>query len=164
MWLYRPPHEQLYRPSHAQLYPPGNWAASQMELRYNEVERARAIYERYVKCLPSVKAWVRYARSEMKNGERSVAQHSAPALGASLWAPRAQSRVAWNPGAVAGSGCWLLPGCLLACLLAGWLAACLPACLPACWEWGLWRSLPANNAVRAAGGSAFGCMPGLGAC
>ena len=41
----------------------------QMELRYNEVERARAIYERYVKCLPSVKAWVRYAKFEAKNGE-----------------------------------------------------------------------------------------------
>lgn len=40
----------------------------QMELRYNEVQRARDIYERYVKCLPSVKAWVRYAKFEMKNG------------------------------------------------------------------------------------------------
>jgi len=40
-----------------------------MELRYSEVERARNIYERYVQCLPSVKAWVRYAKFEMKNGQ-----------------------------------------------------------------------------------------------
>ena len=46
----------------------------QMELRYNEVERARAIYERYVKCLPSVKAWVRYARFEMKQGDVAAAR------------------------------------------------------------------------------------------
>ena len=39
-----------------------------MELRYGETERARAIFERYVKCLPSVKAWVRYAKFEMKSG------------------------------------------------------------------------------------------------
>ena len=31
----------------------------QMELRYNEADRARQIFERYVKCIPSVKAWVR---------------------------------------------------------------------------------------------------------
>lgn len=40
-----------------------------MELRYNEVERARNIYERYVQCLPTVKAWVRFAKFEMKNGQ-----------------------------------------------------------------------------------------------
>jgi crooked neck len=40
-----------------------------MELRYKEVERARNIFERYVRCLPTVKAWVRYAKFEMKNGE-----------------------------------------------------------------------------------------------
>ncbi len=39
-----------------------------MELRYGETERARQIFERYVKCLPSVKAWVRYAKFEMKSG------------------------------------------------------------------------------------------------
>jgi hypothetical protein len=39
-----------------------------MELRYGEVDRARAIFERYVKCVPSVKAWVRYAKFEMKSG------------------------------------------------------------------------------------------------
>lgn len=39
-----------------------------MELRYNEVERARGIYERYVRCLPEVKSWVRYAKFEMKSG------------------------------------------------------------------------------------------------
>ena len=40
-----------------------------MELRYNEVERARNIYERYVQCLPTVKAWVRCAKFEMKHGQ-----------------------------------------------------------------------------------------------
>ena len=47
---------------------------TQMELRYNEVERARNIYERYVQCLPSVKAWVRYAKFEMKNGQVGLAR------------------------------------------------------------------------------------------
>ncbi len=45
-----------------------------MELRYSEVERARNIYERYVQCLPSVKAWVRYAKFEMKNGQIGLAR------------------------------------------------------------------------------------------
>lgn len=40
-----------------------------MELRYNEVVRARGIFERYVQCLPTVKAWVRYAKFEMQNGD-----------------------------------------------------------------------------------------------
>jgi len=31
----------------------------QFELRYNEIERARAVFERYVEILPTVKAWVR---------------------------------------------------------------------------------------------------------
>ena len=46
----------------------------QMELRYNEVQRARSIYERYVQCLPTVKAWVRYAKFEMQNGEVALAR------------------------------------------------------------------------------------------
>lgn len=45
-----------------------------MELRYNEVDRARSIYERYVRCLPTVKAWVRYAKFEMKHGELELAR------------------------------------------------------------------------------------------
>jgi len=45
-----------------------------MELRYNEVERARTIFERYVRCLPTVTAWVRYAKFEMRNGEVSRAR------------------------------------------------------------------------------------------
>lgn len=45
-----------------------------MELRYQEVERARSIYERYVQCLPTVKAWVRYAKFEMQNGEIGLAR------------------------------------------------------------------------------------------
>ena len=46
----------------------------QMELRYNEIDRARNIYERYVQCIPSVKAWVRYAKFEMKNGQVGLAR------------------------------------------------------------------------------------------
>lgn len=45
-----------------------------MELRYTEVERARSIYERYVQCIPTVKAWVRYAKFEMQNGEIGLAR------------------------------------------------------------------------------------------
>ena len=45
-----------------------------MELRYNEIDRARNIYERYVQCIPSVKAWVRYAKFEMKNGQVGLAR------------------------------------------------------------------------------------------
>lgn len=45
-----------------------------MELRYNEIDRARNIYERYVQCIPSVKAWVRYAKFEMKNGQIGLAR------------------------------------------------------------------------------------------
>lgn len=47
----------------------GNVFLGQMELRYKEVERARNIFERYVRCLPTVKAWVRFAKFEMQNGE-----------------------------------------------------------------------------------------------
>ena len=58
---------------------------AQMELRYNEVDRARGIFERYVQCIPSVKAWVRYAKFEMKNGEvaraRSCYERSIEELG-----------------------------------------------------------------------------------
>ncbi|KAG5617147.1 hypothetical protein H5410_016971 [Solanum commersonii] len=39
------------------------------ELRYNETERAREIFERFVHCLPKVGAWIRFAKFEMKNGE-----------------------------------------------------------------------------------------------
>lgn len=46
----------------------------QMELRYKEVERARNIFERYVRCIPTVKSWVRYAKFEMKEGEVAKAR------------------------------------------------------------------------------------------
>ena len=46
----------------------------QMELRYNEVDKARNIYERYVRCLPTVKAWARYAKFEMQNGQVGLAR------------------------------------------------------------------------------------------
>lgn len=45
-----------------------------MELRYSEVDRARSIYERYIQCIPTVKAWVRYAKFEMQNGEVALAR------------------------------------------------------------------------------------------
>lgn len=50
------------------------WLLLQMELRYTEVDRARRIYERYVQCIPTVKAWVRYAKFEMQNGEIGLAR------------------------------------------------------------------------------------------
>lgn len=49
-------------------------ACVQMELRYQEVSRARGIYERYVQVIPTVKAWVRYAKFEMQNGEIGLAR------------------------------------------------------------------------------------------
>ncbi len=45
-----------------------------MELRYNEVDRAREIFELYIRCHPDVKAWVRYAKFEMKNSEIGLAR------------------------------------------------------------------------------------------
>ncbi len=46
------------------LYPP-----PQFETRYKETERARAIFERYVLCIPSVRAWIKYAKFEYAAGE-----------------------------------------------------------------------------------------------
>lgn len=55
------------------------------ELRYNEVECARAIFDRYVDILPTVTAWVRYAKFEMKNGDvpraRASYERAVQALG-----------------------------------------------------------------------------------
>lgn len=54
-------------------------------MRYNEVERARAVYERYVDILPSVKAWVRFAKFELQNNDvarsRSCYERAMEALG-----------------------------------------------------------------------------------
>lgn len=46
----------------------GWMAYIKFELRGGEASRARAIYERYVVCLPTAKAWVRYAKFEAENG------------------------------------------------------------------------------------------------
>ena len=46
----------------------------QFEMRYKETERAREIYERYVLCLPSVRAWVKYAKFEYAAGEIALAR------------------------------------------------------------------------------------------
>ena len=40
-----------------------------MEMRYKEVDRSRNIFERYVRCIPTVKSYVRYAKFEMRNGD-----------------------------------------------------------------------------------------------
>jgi hypothetical protein len=57
----------------------------QFELRYNEVDRARAVFERYVEVLPSVKAWVRYAKFELQHNDvaraRSCYERAMEALG-----------------------------------------------------------------------------------
>ena len=45
-----------------------------MEMRYKEMDRARNIFERYVRCIPTVKSWVRFAKAEMKEGEISRAR------------------------------------------------------------------------------------------
>lgn len=45
------------------------------ELRYNEIERGRGIYERFMQCHPKVSAWIKYAKFEMKNGEVARARH-----------------------------------------------------------------------------------------
>lgn len=42
---------------------------------YNEVDRKRGIFERFVQCHPKVGAWVHYARFEMKNGEVARARN-----------------------------------------------------------------------------------------
>ena len=65
-----PAEELMEHHQHSEALP----SSAQMELRYNEVERARSIYERYVQCLPTVKAWVRYAKFEMQNGEVALAR------------------------------------------------------------------------------------------
>lgn len=46
----------------------------QFELRYKEHDRAREIFERYVLCIPSVQAWVKYAKFEYSVGEVALAR------------------------------------------------------------------------------------------
>ena len=48
----------------------------QMEMRYKEVDRARNIFERYVRCIPTVKSYVRYAKFEMRNGDVTRSRRS----------------------------------------------------------------------------------------
>ena len=56
-----------------------------MELRYQETDRARSIFEKYVLCHPTVKAWVHFAKFEVKQGlvagARSVYERAVEALG-----------------------------------------------------------------------------------
>ena len=49
---------------------------AQMEMRYKEVDRARNIFERYVRCIPTVKSYVRYAKFEMRNGDVARSRRS----------------------------------------------------------------------------------------
>ncbi|KAL9831977.1 putative tetratricopeptide-like helical domain superfamily [Arabidopsis thaliana] len=44
------------------------------ELRYNEIERSRSIYERFVLCHPKASSFIRYAKFEMKNSQVSLAR------------------------------------------------------------------------------------------
>lgn len=57
----------------------------QFELRQENPDRARAIFERYVEVLPSVRAWVRYAKFEMQGSRpaaaRRVYERAAAAMG-----------------------------------------------------------------------------------
>ncbi|CAA7054670.1 unnamed protein product [Microthlaspi erraticum] len=46
-----------------------------MEVKYNEIERARSIYERFVLCHPTVSAYLRYAKFEMKSGGVELARN-----------------------------------------------------------------------------------------
>lgn len=56
-----------------------------MELRYNEVANARDVFAAYVLAFPSVTAYTRFAKFEMKNGEvaraRGVYEAALEALG-----------------------------------------------------------------------------------
>lgn len=69
----------------------------QFELRYEEVGRARAVYDRYVEVLPSVKAWVRFAKFELSNGDvgraRACYERAVEALGED-----AQTVCVWGGG------------------------------------------------------------------
>ncbi|KAK6778021.1 hypothetical protein RDI58_024739 [Solanum bulbocastanum] len=40
-----------------------------MQDRYNETERAREIFERFVQCHPKVSSWIGFVKFELKNGE-----------------------------------------------------------------------------------------------
>lgn len=40
----------------------------------NQVDKARHVYERYVTCLPTIKAWQKYAKFEAKHGEKQKAR------------------------------------------------------------------------------------------
>lgn len=52
----------------------GWMAYVRFELTGSELERARAIFERYVECLPGCKAWIRYAKFEGENGDLARAR------------------------------------------------------------------------------------------
>jgi crooked neck len=54
-------------------------------LRYNEVDRARAVFERYVEVLPSVKAWVRYAKFELQHNDVARARSCYERAMEALW-------------------------------------------------------------------------------
>ena len=43
-----------------------------MEMRYKEVNRARAVYEKFVMCHPVIKNWIRFAKFEEHQGNPSM--------------------------------------------------------------------------------------------
>ena len=114
---------------------------AQMEMRYKEVDRARNIFERYVRCIPTVKSYVRYAKFEMRNGDvtrsRRCYERAVEELGEDAQtvrpSPALHCRTGSNTPAVSAScllGCsiapqpGICPGPLLRCLFLG--AASLP--------------------------------------
>ena len=71
----------------------------QMEMRYTEATRARDIFERYIRCIPEVKSWVRYAKFEMQSGEvpraRGVYERAVQAMDGEASMVRPSSRHMW---------------------------------------------------------------------
>ena len=92
-----------------------------MEMRYKEVDRARNIFERYVRCIPTVKSYVRYAKFEMRNGDvarsRRCYERAVEELGedAQTVRPSAALHASQRVNTTAVSA-----ACLLGCFTADW--------------------------------------------
>ena len=96
-----------------------------MEVRYHELDRARNIFERYVQCLPTVKAYVRYAKFEMQNGdipraracyERAVEQLGDDAQTVSFSWPKSRHRSAVSIMGRRSLGCEAFRGLRRICI------------------------------------------------
>ncbi len=51
------------------------FAYIKMELRYKEVNRARAIYEKFVMVHPDIKNWIKFAKFEESQGNVCKSSH-----------------------------------------------------------------------------------------